>query len=434
LHRGTLDQETNAERAVSTTIFFSWQADTPTKEGRNFIERALERAVGRIGDDASVEEAVRKIEIDQDTKGAPGSPPIVETIFRKIDKAAIFVPDLTFVAHRLDNRPTPNPNVLVEYGWALRSLTHVRVLPVMNIAFGKPTAETMPFDMAHLRFPIVYDCPSDATDDDRNRECKALAKQLEQRIREILKSDDFKASLSAEAQRPPFPRQQPKNGDARFRPHGEPLGIVELSFDEIKLSNGPAMWLRMMPEFHPGREWQVADLKKIATENGVAMPLCNGVGGYGYMRAHDGFGVYRSGTSRDITRDVVFLFTTGEIWTVDTDYLQAGEHANAIPFVEEDFKSALNAYSKLLTKLGITPPFAWIAGMENIKGRGRYVPARPGYAPLFTGARGKCLLESVVSEGYHSPGNSPARSLHPFFAKLFDSCGLERPTWLDAAE
>jgi Molybdopterin-binding domain of aldehyde dehydrogenase len=50
----------------------------------------------------------------------------VETIFRKIDKAAAFVPDLTLVSERRDGRPTPNPNVLIEYGWALKSLGHGR--------------------------------------------------------------------------------------------------------------------------------------------------------------------------------------------------------------------------------------------------------------------------------------------------------------------
>src|SRR4051794_22073396 len=102
------------------TVFFSWQADTPTKEGRNLIERSLDRALTRIGEDTEIEEAARELELDKDTKGVPGSPPIVETIFRKIDQAVAFVPDLTFVGQRIDGRPTPNPNVLVEYGWALR--------------------------------------------------------------------------------------------------------------------------------------------------------------------------------------------------------------------------------------------------------------------------------------------------------------------------
>src|SRR5207302_8308720 len=113
------------------------------------IERALERAASRTGDDTSVEEAIRDLSIDRDTKDVPGSPPIVDTIFQKIDKAAVFVPDLTFVGHRLDGRPTPNPNVLIEYGWALKSLGHARIVPVMNTAFGQPSADTMPFNLHH---------------------------------------------------------------------------------------------------------------------------------------------------------------------------------------------------------------------------------------------------------------------------------------------
>jgi hypothetical protein len=101
---------------VSHTIFFSWQMDTDPRTGRNLIERVLERALGSIGSDATVHEAVRELEVDRDTLDEPGFPPIVDTIFRKIDEAAMFVVDLTFVGKRLDGRPTPNPNVLIEYG------------------------------------------------------------------------------------------------------------------------------------------------------------------------------------------------------------------------------------------------------------------------------------------------------------------------------
>jgi hypothetical protein len=65
---------------MPSTVFFSWQADTPTKEGRNFIERALKRTAGRIGDDTTIEDAIRPLTVDRDTQGVAGSPPIVETI------------------------------------------------------------------------------------------------------------------------------------------------------------------------------------------------------------------------------------------------------------------------------------------------------------------------------------------------------------------
>jgi hypothetical protein len=184
---------------MPSTVFFSWQADTPTREGRNFVERALGRAVGRIGGDTTVEEAIRELTVDRDTKGVSGSPPIVETIFRKIDNAALFVPDLTFVGKRADGRLTPNPNVLIEYGWALKSLGHGRIVPVMNTAFGQPSAETMPFNLHHLRYPILYHCPADADEEKRKRTRESLARQLEEALRAVLTSEDLvNSSLDAQ--------------------------------------------------------------------------------------------------------------------------------------------------------------------------------------------------------------------------------------------
>jgi hypothetical protein len=53
------------------------------------------------------------IEVDSDTKKTPGSPRIFQTILNKIQKATLFVPDLTFIALRPNNHPVPNPNVLI---------------------------------------------------------------------------------------------------------------------------------------------------------------------------------------------------------------------------------------------------------------------------------------------------------------------------------
>jgi len=173
------------------TVFFSWQADRPPLNGKDLVERALERATARISEDTTVEKAVRDLTVDRDTKGLPGSPPIVDSIFHKIDKAAVFVPDLTFVGERADGRPTPNPNVMIEYGWALKSLTHARIVPVINTAFGKPTAESMPFDMRHLLYPTVYSGP-DRLGRDREHVIEQLALELEQKIRGFSKVASLK--------------------------------------------------------------------------------------------------------------------------------------------------------------------------------------------------------------------------------------------------
>jgi len=93
---------------MALTVFYSWQNDTPSSTCRNFIERALKRAVRDVNRDMEVEEAIRTegIEVDRDTQGVVGQVPIVDTIFAKIDEAIAFVPDLTFVGSRTDGRPS----------------------------------------------------------------------------------------------------------------------------------------------------------------------------------------------------------------------------------------------------------------------------------------------------------------------------------------
>ena len=90
-------------------IFFSWQSDTPNRLGRSFIETCLGRAIGELQADADVDPADREMAVDRDTLDVPGMPPIMETIFGKIDRAAVFLSDLTYVAERAGGGRTRNP-------------------------------------------------------------------------------------------------------------------------------------------------------------------------------------------------------------------------------------------------------------------------------------------------------------------------------------
>jgi hypothetical protein len=201
---------------VPQHIFYSWQADTASACGKNLVSRALGDAIEALNVDADVEAAAResrdeRIALDQDTSGEPGSPPIVETIFGKIDRAAAFVSDLTFVAARSDGRLMPNPNVLLEHGWALKSLSWRAVISVMNIAHGHPKDHSLPFDLQHFRGPIFFECPDDADDAVRGAARKALAKALVPKLRAIL--DD---AVLCDARRPP----------AAAEPHPHDLELV----------------------------------------------------------------------------------------------------------------------------------------------------------------------------------------------------------------
>jgi len=147
------------------TIFYSWQSDLPADINRKFIEKSLESAISRINLEFEIDSSPRneeKIILDSDIRDTPGSPPIAETIFRKINDSSRFVADLTFIAESKPNPETgqikyvANPNVLIEYGYAYKSMGHERIIVVMNTEYGEPTSETVPFNIRHLDFGLQY--------------------------------------------------------------------------------------------------------------------------------------------------------------------------------------------------------------------------------------------------------------------------------------
>lgn len=150
-------------------VFYSWQSDMPNSTNRGFILKSLENAAKLIHNDDSI-----KIEpvIDRDTSGIPGSPDIASTIFSKIDACDIFACDVTIINKQNDNpRPTPNPNVLVELGYAMKTLGLGRIIMIMNTAFGGP--ELLPFDLSKKRI-LPYNPEESGKSAERSRLTRSL--------------------------------------------------------------------------------------------------------------------------------------------------------------------------------------------------------------------------------------------------------------------
>lgn len=183
------------------TVFYSWQSDRPGAVCRNFIERALQSAIDRLRADVEIEPSLRKdLELDKDTKNVPGSPAIFDTILSKIEAARVAVSDLTFVGRREDGRPIPNPNVLIEYGYALKKPGATRIFAVMNEAYGKASNQSLPFNLAHVRFPIRYSLAETASEDQKKEARKALTDAFESALRTIFSSKEYQTE---EARRVP---------------------------------------------------------------------------------------------------------------------------------------------------------------------------------------------------------------------------------------
>ena len=186
--------------AKKTTIFYAWQSDTPPKVNRRFIQLALKKALKNLKTDTNLEPALQKlaVSLDSDTQDVAGSPPVTETILRKITECSAFVADLTFVGATHDGlrsdgprRLHPNPNVLLEYGYAVKCQGHNALIGVMNTAFGDPQEHDFPFDLRHLRWPIRYRL-KDGSDPERGACLDRLSKELTIALRPILAKRAFR--------------------------------------------------------------------------------------------------------------------------------------------------------------------------------------------------------------------------------------------------
>lgn len=170
-------------------VFYSWQSESPGKTNRNLIEKALEASLKAIAQDATIEVSPR---LDKDTQDVPGAPDIAATIFEKIDRAAVFVCDVSLVARGEGVRPTPNPNVLVELGYALAKLGWSRIVMVLNEATGP--VEELPFDLNKKR-TLVY--RSEEDDEQRAPARDDLRKRLDGALRVIF--ENYRAPVVAAA-------------------------------------------------------------------------------------------------------------------------------------------------------------------------------------------------------------------------------------------
>jgi len=161
-------------------VFYSWQSDLPKRTNWSFIEDALQKAAKSVAKDNLGVEPV----IDRDTQNISGSPDIAQTIFDKIRSADAFVCDASIInsPRREGYRLTPNPNVLVELGYAAATLTWDRIIVVNNSAFGRE--EDLPFDVRGRRV-ISYQLSETATEEERKIIKQQLVGILSKRIRDI---------------------------------------------------------------------------------------------------------------------------------------------------------------------------------------------------------------------------------------------------------
>jgi hypothetical protein len=159
-------------------IFYSWQSDLPNNTNRGFIGDALEAAVEET---VATDRYDFEISVDRDTLGVPGSPNISVTLLEKIRSADAFVADVSVVTTGVPHgKSAPNPNVLLELGYAVSALGWDKIVLVCNEFYG--LGQELPFDLRQQR-RIPY---SVGPDHPKAPARKALAGRLRDAISGIL--------------------------------------------------------------------------------------------------------------------------------------------------------------------------------------------------------------------------------------------------------
>ena len=103
---------------------------------------------------------------------------MAESIFEKIEMCDILVADLSIINAERNCRPTPNPNVLLEVGFAAKAISWSNILCIYNSEYGK--VELLPFDI-RTRKPIIYN-----TLEGISESKETLTKVLKAQIKDII--------------------------------------------------------------------------------------------------------------------------------------------------------------------------------------------------------------------------------------------------------
>jgi hypothetical protein len=420
---------------MATTVFYSWQSDHPNKTNRTFIEEALESALRKISLDGEIQEAQRdeQLTLDKDTKGIPGIPPIADVIFDKISVATVFVPDLSFVGSTDGGRLLPNPNVLIEYGWALSALGRSRIAPVVNVAFGPVNAETLPFDMRHLRHPILYELEVD-TPPEKRKEVKAkLIDHLAKAIKLVIQSHPVETESSS----PTHIAIESTTDPSTFLSPDEPLGTLSgfrQGETKLILPNNQHIFLRVIPTKRVEEFTTSKQVLELLSKGGVK-PLCDRINGWN--RGRNRHGTFVCAHIDEKVLAVTQLFRNKELWgidarTIDKQHCKEWSEVEfgyfACSSLEIAFTQTLSTYLTFCRDiLNLPLPLKFIAGATGVEGYRMTAPSGMDFGG-FERFGGRVVEENLIYEDTIPDYELQVTSiLRPFFDYVWEECGLNRP-------
>lgn len=280
------------------TVFFSWQSSNGL---RQTVENRVRRAVRLLNEQRVVDlECIEHgVEYDSDVKDVPGMRPIFDTIKDKVRSCSVYVADLTPV--EIGGRYFPNPNVLIELGYAMAVKKPEQIL--MLCAWGETydfDITKWPFDLRHFSAPIIIGHDNRAAKDKSDKQiaealrmCLAHADLEEKSVfsckRDFVDPLEFLRDRSLSEKRGPY---MPTNftSKAYFFTYISPEYVIqERTLGHIRDAVGKSA------------QWNMSDV--VFLEDFVLFSKCKATKA-GYKQIVEGLVIFRNGE--------VFLFQDGD--------------------------------------------------------------------------------------------------------------------------
>jgi hypothetical protein len=217
--------------------------------------------------------------------------------------------------------------VLLEYGYALKVLSHTFLIPIMNTAFGPP--EKLPFDMGHRRHPLTYDFAPAATGKGAWRaKVTALAAELEAMLRPTIT-----LARSRPDKNPNFEKRMSTISPAFFFPRGSKIASFGNRGEQQYVYEGEkAIYVRVSPKFADNQtKVGRARIKELFDQRAV-VPFSITRGGITSRNDYGWIILCPYEASNCTTRGITQCFPSGEIWGVNSEVFVQTEIGTVIGF------------------------------------------------------------------------------------------------------
>ena len=374
--------------------------------------------------------AEREASLDHDRKGVPGSPDLASVILEKIRGSDAFVADVTPVGATPNEPPKQlmNPNVAIELGYALHTITDRRTIMVFNAAYG--ARADLPFDLQHKAGPIFYTLAPDATKEQIKAARKELIADLKLALRDML-------PVVAQASAPAFvPAASRPSDPSRYFASGQTLatrsGRREGGPDLFTAEETPILYLRVMPTR------RVEQLKRVEAYDLIRKgplhlnPFYYNRSGSSFESNEFGAIAFDAAYEKKQIISAAQLFLNREIWAFNTvslspELARSRNDRVGIPTrsVERTFALMLGEYLAFMNnKLGIPPPYRIEGGASGVKGYVIFMPSN-----FFEQQWGPIQQDHVAWSGTLGSVDAAVvdAALLGIFEAFFDAAATRRP-------